>query len=144
MHKTQEAIISIHPEFAEAILSGEKTVELRRRIPRTPVGTRLWIYATRPRAAVVGTAVIEKILRRTPLTIWNAYKSQLCIRRGAYDAYFNGCDEAVAIFLTEVATHRPIPIDELREMKTGFHPPQVLARISEAESLYLSKRALDT
>lgn len=144
MYKIQEAIISIHPEFAEAILRGEKTVELRRRIPNTPVGTRLWIYATRPRAAVVGTAIIEKILRLPPLTIWNTYESQLCISRGAYNSYFKGSNEAIAIFLKEVSRHRPIFIDELREMKNGFHPPQVLARISEAESSHLSQLILET
>src|SRR4051794_32919901 len=43
-----DAIISIHPSYADAILAGEKTIELRRRIPNISQGARLWIYATRP------------------------------------------------------------------------------------------------
>ena len=144
MSKTKHSIISIHPQYATAILRGEKTIELRRRISDSVRGSRLWIYATRPKAAVVGTAIAAEILRASPSEIWRSYKSKLCVSRKAYDAYFKGCDEAVAVFLTEVATHRPIQIDELRRMKNGFHPPQVLARISEAESLYLSKQALKT
>jgi predicted transcriptional regulator len=54
-----DALISIRPGYANAILDGTKTIELRRRVPELVSGTRLWIYATRPTAAVVGVAPIH-------------------------------------------------------------------------------------
>lgn len=48
-------IISIHPEYAEKILTGEKTYELRTRLPQDKP-ERMIIYATAPVSAVVGTA----------------------------------------------------------------------------------------
>jgi hypothetical protein len=61
-----DAIISIHPGYADAILDGTKTIELRRRVPELANGTRFWIYATRPTAAVVGVATISDVKRAHP------------------------------------------------------------------------------
>ena len=58
MPDATDAIISIHPDYADAIFAGKKTIELRRRIPEVPSGTRLWIYATRPTGAIIGFVTI--------------------------------------------------------------------------------------
>lgn len=141
MHKIEEAIISIHPKYSDAILRGEKTIELRRRIPNTAIGTRLWIYATRPQAAIVGSAVVKEILRGTPDTIWNSCKTEICIDRKSYDDYFEGAKEAIGIVLSNVVQLHPIEIEQLRKVKKGFHPPQVLARLSAADSNSFSELA---
>ena len=41
-------LMSIRPQYAEAILSGEKTVELRRRRPSFSAGTTVLIYSSAP------------------------------------------------------------------------------------------------
>ncbi|MCA1515640.1 ASCH domain-containing protein [Bradyrhizobium sp. NBAIM01] len=69
-----DAIVSIHPDYADAILDGTKTIELRRRSPELANGTRLWIYATRPTAAVVGVATISDVNRAHPRTIWQKHR----------------------------------------------------------------------
>lgn len=134
MAKFDEAIISIHPTFAEAILSGRKTVELRRRIPPVEVGARLWIYATRPTAAIVGIAIIDTIFRGTPQAVWETYSDRAGINRGDFDRYFEGAKEAIGIRLSKVQRMEPIGIEQLRLWKEGFHPPQVLSRITGAEA----------
>jgi predicted transcriptional regulator len=48
-----DAIFSIRPYFADAILDGSKTVELRKVAPKKPV-ERVWIYATAPVMHIVG------------------------------------------------------------------------------------------
>lgn len=129
-----EAIISIRPNFAEAILSGRKTVELRRRIPSVQVGSRLWIYATRPTASVVGVSSIDTIFRGTPQAVWETYCDRIAINRIDFDRYFDGAREAIGIRLSQVQRIQPIGIEQLRVWKKGFHPPQVLARISASEA----------
>ena len=48
-----DAIFSIRPYFADAILDGSKTVELRKVAPKRPI-ERAWIYATAPVMRIVG------------------------------------------------------------------------------------------
>jgi predicted transcriptional regulator len=128
-----EAIISIHPNFANAILAGTKTVELRRRIPPIVVGTRLWIYATRPTAAIIGSAVVDRILRGNFDEVWAECGINAGINRTNYDEYFLGAVEAIAISLVQVRRGMPIEIDKLRSMRRDFHPPQVMAKVSPKE-----------
>jgi predicted transcriptional regulator len=132
--KFNEAIISIRPTFTEAILSGRKTVELRRRIPPVEVGARLWIYATRPVAAIVGIAIIDTIFRGTPQAVWETYSDRIAINRVDFDRYFEGTREAIGIRLSKIRRMQPIGIEQLRAWKEGFHPPQVLSRIAIADA----------
>jgi predicted transcriptional regulator len=137
MPKLHEAIISIKPPFAEAILDGSKTVELRRKIPPLAIGTRLWIYATKPTGAVIGSAVVEKIVRGTPDEIWIKFSENAGISRIGFDSYFDGAKEAIGLVLRDVSRAKPVEIDQLRSLRTGFHPPQVMARLTDAEAASL-------
>jgi len=132
-----DALISIKPEFAARILDGDKTVELRRRIPSIAVGTRLWIYATLPLGAIVGTANVRRIVRGAPTQIWHEWAEESGVSRREYRAYFLGANEAVALLLSNVRRTQPVSIDELRRLWRGFQPPQVMAQLtnSEAKSL---------
>jgi predicted transcriptional regulator len=136
-----DAIISIHPSYADAILSGKKTIELRRRIPELPSGTRLWIYATRPTGAIVGVATIQDVARAHPTTIWRKHRNGTCVDHADFKAYFNGAKEAVAILLAAVRRVRPITIDQLREIRDTFQPPQVLIRLTASEAKALQRLA---
>jgi predicted transcriptional regulator len=137
--KLAEAIISIRPNFAEAILAGDKTVELRRKIPPIVPGTRLWIYATKPVGAVVGSASVDGLIKGTPDEIWDRCGGQAGINREAFDAYFDGTQSAIALTLIDVRRGCPVSIEKLRSVRTGFHPPQVIARITETEALSLKE-----
>jgi predicted transcriptional regulator len=137
--KPGDAIISIHPRFTDAILTGSKTVELRRRIPPIEVGTRLWMYATRPIAAVVGSAIVGAIFRDTPSAIWDMYAEQTAIAREEFDQYFDGANEAIGISLRQVRRVRQLEIEELRTWREGFHPPQVLSKITALEAKRLQE-----
>jgi hypothetical protein len=54
MIEHDEILISLKPKHAAHIFEGEKTVELRKRRPNIKPGTRIWIYATSPTAAIKG------------------------------------------------------------------------------------------
>jgi predicted transcriptional regulator len=136
-----DAIISIHPCYADAILDGTKTIELRRRIPELANGTRLWIYATRPVAAVVGVVTITDVNRAHPRAIWQKHKNAAGVDHASFKEYFFGAQEAVAILLAAAKRVGPITIEQLREIRDSFHPPQVLVRLTDAEGKALRRLA---
>ena len=138
---TTEAIISIHPNHADAILAGRKTIELRRRIPSLPLGTRLWIYATRPTGAIVGIVSIRDVSSAHPSKIWEKHQDAVAIDYATFSSYFNGSKEAVAILLASAKRIRPIAVDQIRQIRDHFHPPQVLTFLSSTESKALRKIA---
>lgn len=134
MTKAGDAIISIHPKFAYAILAGTKTVELRRRIPPIKMGTRLWIYATQPVGAVIGTVTVEAIVRATPDVIWDLCADGADVSRPEFDRYFSGTSKAIGISLGTTQKIEAIEIEKLRTWRVGFHPPQVMLKISASEA----------
>jgi predicted transcriptional regulator len=136
-----DAIISIRPTYVEAILAGEKTIELRRRIPEVSPGTRLWIYATRPTSAVVGVATIRYVAKAHPTTIWKKHRNGAGVDQASFKAYFNGAEVAVAILLSAVRRVGPITIDQLQTIRDSFHPPQVLIRLTASEARALQNLA---
>lgn len=142
MAKSSEAIISIRPVFAEAILSGRKSIELRRRIPSVDIGTRLWIYATRPTGAVVGSATIGCIIRSSPEKLWAQSSDQMGVNKEEYEAYFDGASQAIGLVLINILRSIPISIENLRSIRSGFHPPQVMAKLTDSEASSL--RALSS
>lgn len=142
MASVEDALISIRPNFANAILAGKKTVEIRRRIPALKVGTRLWIYATQPLGAIVGTAIVEKVIEDTPTELWKTCMDQIALGQCEYDEYFAGTDRALGIVLSKITKWEPISIDKLRKIREGFHPPRVLLRLSRQETHSLSKLAI--
>lgn len=141
MPDVSDAIISIHPGYVDAILEGRKTIELRRRVPELINGTRLWIYATRPTAAVVGVATIGDISRARPHTIWRKHRDKAGIDYASFMEYFRDAQEAVAILLATVKRVEPITIEELRQVRDRFHPPQVLLRLTHDEAKALQQLA---
>ncbi|NIJ09530.1 putative transcriptional regulator [Sphingomonas vulcanisoli] len=142
MTPDSDAIISIHPRHANAILDGAKTIELRRRIPYLSIGTRLWIYATRPIGAVIGMATVERIVRGDPEEIWLEFGDQAGIERIDFDAYFDGAQEAIGLILVDVRRNAEhVEIEQLRCLRDRFHPPQVMMNISNREAQLLHRMA---
>jgi predicted transcriptional regulator len=100
--------MSIRPRFAEAILDGEKTVELRRRRPSLPVGARVLIYASSPTQHVIGWFEVGNVVAERPTALWEKVRDRAGVSRQEFRAYFAGCDLAYAIEIT--ATERVSPV----------------------------------
>ncbi|MEY2247257.1 ASCH domain-containing protein [Streptomyces sp. BF23-18] len=117
-------LLSLHPRFATAILSGAKTVELRRQRVAVAPGTPVVIYATSPVMALLGTARITAVDTATPAQVWNRHRKACGITRAEYRAYMDGASQASALLLD---SPRPlaqaVPLSHLRRTGT-FHPPQ--------------------
>lgn len=115
-------LISVKPRYAEAILDGSKTVELRRTRPNLPDGSVVILYSSTPTRAVVGWAQLTRVREGTPVEIWDEYGAAAAIDEPDYDAYFYGTDQAFALELDGVVAVQPIPLSVIRSI--GIQPPQ--------------------
>jgi predicted transcriptional regulator len=117
--------LSVRPVFANKILSGAKTIELRRVRPNVSTGDMVLIYSTSPEMALLGRAQVAEVVAGTPSGIWEQVKGRAGISRGEYDEYFSGAPTAIAIRLCAAQRlTRPIPLRELRERWPWLRPPQ--------------------
>lgn len=121
----RDVVFSIKPQFAEPILDGRKTVELRRRFPiDVPNGTRALIYTSSPTRALTGFADIQGVVKQSPDALWESFADDACISRDDFDSYFSGSDFGFAIKLAKARPlRRPVELSELRD-RFRFEPPQ--------------------
>lgn len=118
-------LVSVHPRFAEAILSGRKRVELRRRMPSIGRSETVLLYATVPCGALVGSFQVDEVLREPLPELWQRVKGIAEVTREEYADYFRGLTEGVGIFVASARRlEYPVPLSELRRVWKGFHPPQ--------------------
>lgn len=121
----RDVVLSIKPQYSTKILKGEKTVELRRRFPvNVPAGTLAFIYSTTPDKALVGFAEIRMVSKSKVADIWKQFKSEACITKEDFDAYFSGQEFGFALqFRRAKRFKEAIDLADLRE-RFGFEPPQ--------------------
>lgn len=96
MTTKKRVLLSIHPEFAYAILSGHKKYEFRRVIFKRPV-QQVVLYATLPVGRVLGSFVVEDIFVDAPEHIWKKTSRFCGVSKEKFDTYFENSDRAFAI-----------------------------------------------
>jgi predicted transcriptional regulator len=117
-------LLSIAPEFAKKIAAGTKTTELRRRFPKVPIGTFIYLYATLPVGAVIGRAQIGQIESDSPSILWKKYKTVIGISKPSFDKYFDKREIGFAISIVGYQEIRAVKLEELRALINGFVVPQ--------------------
>lgn len=133
----QEALISIKPKYVHRFLTGEKTVEIRRRRVNLATGTRLWIYSTKPEASISSVGMVKSVDVSTRDDIWNKYSSHMGITYEEFCAYVSGADEISAISIENLKRVFPAPtLDGLRKKMGKFYPPQFFVRIDKKNELW--------
>jgi predicted transcriptional regulator len=131
-------LLSLRPRFAELLLTGAKTVELRRVRPNVPSGAVTLIYASAPTCALLGVAAVVGVHVADREWIWRRHGGHAGITRAEYDTYFEGTADAVAIALTAVRRlPRPVPLPELRRGREWFRPPQSFRYLSAEQTASL-------
>jgi len=117
-------VLSIKPQYINQIISGEKTVELRRRFPSSMGPTRLLLYSSSPVQAIVGYAVLDDILSLSLQTLWRRFSRAAAVTREEFDRYFHGTKAGYALKLVQVKQLAdPIPRAVLAR-RFQFHVPQ--------------------
>ena len=121
-------VLSLKPRFAEAILTGDKTVELRRTEAKIVVPPRALLYATTPVRALLGTCIITSVKSADLAVLWREYGSRTALLDQEFQQYFEGVDVGTALTLTQPrAFSRQIPLQDLRAKPRIFRPPQSFA-----------------
>lgn len=96
-----QILLSIHPEFVEKILKGEKRFEFRRvKTRKTP--NKIIIYSTSPICKVIGEAEVEDVIMESPELVWEKTKEFSGINKEYYVEYYHDKEVAVAYQLKNV------------------------------------------
>lgn len=126
-------LMSIKPEYANMIFSGEKTIELRRTRPNCKKGDLVIVYVSSPVKAIQGFFEIEKINWGRPETIWKKFNKRTGVSQEVFQSYFDGVDVAYGIELKKVwKCETELALSGLRE-KLKLEPPQSFRYLSEEQ-----------
>lgn len=107
------ALMAIQPRFAQAILSGEKRVEFRKRRLATDIDTVL-IYESAPSQRIVGSFTIARTDVASPSALWREFAAVGGIPRREFMDYYTGHAQGVGLVVGAVDRYqRPVALREL-------------------------------
>jgi len=129
-------LLSVKPEFARGICTGEKTVEIRRRFSEHWQGERVTLYSSRPDCLLVGEATIRRIERGSPEEIWQKYGLAAGCQEEEFEQYTEGIENVSAIVLDTVRPYlHPIPLAQMeRLVGAPLRPPQSFCKLRPEEA----------
>jgi len=103
-----KVLLSIKPQFADKIFSGEKKFEFRRTIFKNKDIKKILVYASAPVQKVIGEFEIDEIVCQDIQTLWSMTGEHAGISEEYFNAYFTGKEQGFAI-----------KIKNLRKFKTA-------------------------
>lgn len=116
-----KVLLSIKPEFANKIFSGQKKFEYRRSIfKRSNIDTVI-VYASAPIRKVIGEFKIEQILFEDIDILWEETKLQSGINEEYFYSYFTEREKGYAI---QIKSTRKYPTPKNLNNAYGITPPQ--------------------
>jgi len=118
--KPTRALLSVKPNFADAIIRGKKKYEFRRNIFARQVDVVL-VYATVPVGRVVAEFDVCSVISETLPTLWKRTQKYAGIDSECFWEYFSGKDFGHAIEIGKVRPYK-MPFCPVKEF--GIRPPQ--------------------
>lgn len=115
-------LLSIKPEYANKIFSGEKKFEFRKKAFRNIEVHTVVVYSTMPVGRIIGEFSIKHIHQDSPESIWSKTKRFSGIDEGFFNEYYDGRDLAVAIEVDNPVLYKK-PINP-KEEYANFTAPQ--------------------
>ncbi|WP_460839872.1 ASCH domain-containing protein [Nocardioides marmoraquaticus] len=105
-------LMSIHPQYAQAILDGTKQVEFRKR-PVADDVTHVLVYATAPVSAVIGAFTVTGQDVEHPKTLWRRFKKIAGISEDGFFTYYDGRVSGTGIRVGDrLAPAEPLPLTD--------------------------------
>ncbi|MET3816740.1 hypothetical protein [Pantoea sp. UYEF8] len=120
-------LLSVKPFYLDKILNCKKIIELRKRVGVAfQPNTKIYLYASSPVKAIVGTASL-KAVAKVPLDEATNEKNDIfnkaCISQSDFNDYFLHADFCYFLHLESVKRAiSPVSLKTLRSM--GITPPQ--------------------
>jgi type I restriction enzyme S subunit len=115
-------LLSIRPEYAQAIAEGRKSFEFRKSMFKRRSVERVYLYATKPVSKVVGSFKVGAIICREPKLLWEELGRHSGISSCEFFEYFKGSDTGFAIEIKDLEVFRT-PVDPSLVI-AGFKPPR--------------------
>ena len=126
--------MSIHPEYAQAILRGEKQVEFRKQRLAEDV-SHVVVYATAPVSAVIGAFTVHSQETTAPSTLWAKFEPVAGISHEAFFSYFSDRTHGTGIRVGSVlAPPNPLSLNDDLGLA---RPPQSYQYLAETEASQL-------
>jgi len=121
-----EILVSIKPEYAHRILSGQKIVEIRKRFSSRWAGSRVVLYASSPERALIGEAIIRSVTSGTPNEIMQRFGATMGCTPDEFAEYAGTATTVSAIELGAVIPYKqPIGLPQLSHLiQEDLRPPQ--------------------
>lgn len=117
----KRVLLSIHPEYANAIFDGQKGFEFRRVLFKEEV-REVVVYATSPISRVIGKFEIEDIYVDSPRRVWAKTRAHAGVTKERFDMYFRDRTKAFAIKVSKpIRFSKPQPLSNYVPSNT---PPQ--------------------
>lgn len=117
-----KVLLSIKPEFANKIFSGEKKFEFRKRIFKNTNVRKIVVYSTMPVGKIIGEFSIKHIHQDSPSSIWAKTKKFSGVEETFFNQYYHEREFAFAIEVHNPILYR-VPINPKKEY-SNFTAPQ--------------------
>lgn len=127
---TVNILMSIRPRFADAILSGAKSHELRRRFAGEAAGARVFVYSSSPVCQLVGAFSIGAVDTMPTWLLARRRRRATTLTSTEIHDYLHGVQRGTLIEVERpVRFVTPIRLSRLRDW--GVEPPQSYRYLSE-------------
>lgn len=122
--ENQDVLLSVRPQYANLLVDGVKTVELRRKFPTDlKPGTKCLIYSSSPTQRVIGECKIASVRKLSLADLWKVSAVEAMISWDDFDSYFTGLEHGYA-----VRVYGPLRYEQPKELKkvagNQVKPPQ--------------------
>jgi predicted transcriptional regulator len=101
-----KVLLSIKPEYATKIFTGEKKYEYRKIIFKNKNVQRVVVYASSPMRKVIGEFEIDEIISEHPDVIWEKTYKYSGISKNIFERYSNSKDVIHAIRIGKYKLYR--------------------------------------
>jgi predicted transcriptional regulator len=127
---TDVIVLSIKPIYANAILSGKKTVEFRKNGIPIDIKT-IVLYATQPEQKIIGYIDIKNCEMDHPSVLWEKYGENGLITFNDFNSYYEGKTIGKCFIIETVYKFtKPIP---LNKCKVFTNSPQSFVYLNKSE-----------
>ncbi|MGB3649645.1 MAG: hypothetical protein WBA41_00235 [Rivularia sp. (in: cyanobacteria)] len=116
--------LSIKRIYAERIIAGTKTIELRKRPIGMELGNLILLYETVPDCIIRGGFIADKTISLPVQKMWEKYNSVMGVEKEFYDSYFDNCEFAYGTFIYRNFAFPELPLNQIHKLCSGFTPPQ--------------------
>jgi len=131
----QSVLLSIKPQYVDAIIRGEKLFEFRKVIFRSPDIKRVYIYASSPIQKIVGYFSLGEVMQGHPCDIWDRCSELGGISEHDFFEYYRGKTKAFSLKISGLSLfdNAVCPYTAF----DNFTPPQSFMYFDKMESTLL-------